>query len=116
MLVLICQLLSLSVLAAEQSRVLGGDVTTHTIDGLQPDDSVVVGVAPVVNGRTGEVLSVSTRTSGSNGIVTGLRVTEVTSARILINWNPVTRATGYKIIWRRSDGMDNIMMSAINLC
>ncbi len=116
MLVLICQLLSLSVLAAEQSRVLGGDVTTYTIDGLQPDDSVVVGVAPVVNGRTGEVLSVSTRTSGSNGIVTGLRVTEVTSARILINWIPVTRATGYKIIWRRSDGMDNIMMSAINLC
>uniref|UniRef100_A0A673LG20 Collagen, type VII, alpha 1 n=1 Tax=Sinocyclocheilus rhinocerous TaxID=307959 RepID=A0A673LG20_9TELE len=92
---------------AEQSRVLGGDVTTYTIDGLQPDDSVVVGVAPVIDGQTGEVVSVSTRTSGSTGIVTGLRVIEVTSARIEISWTPVTRATGYKIIWRRSDGVED---------
>ncbi|KTF79638.1 hypothetical protein cypCar_00007789 [Cyprinus carpio] len=92
---------------AEQSRVLGGDVTTYTIDGLQPDDSVVVGVAPVIDGRTGEVVSVSTRTSGSNGIVTGLRVIEVTPARIVISWTPVTRTTGYKIIWRRSDGVED---------
>uniref|UniRef100_A0A671R313 Collagen, type VII, alpha 1 n=1 Tax=Sinocyclocheilus anshuiensis TaxID=1608454 RepID=A0A671R313_9TELE len=92
---------------AEQSRVLGGDVTTYTIEGLQPDDSVVVGVAPVIDGQTGEVVSVSTRTSGSTGIVTGLRVIEVTSARIEISWTPVTRATGYKIIWRRSDGVED---------
>lgn len=115
MLVLICQLLSLSVLAAEQSRVLGGDITTYTIDGLQPDDSVVVGVAPLVNGYTGEVVSVSTRTSGSTGIVTGLRVIEVASSRIVITWSPVNRATGYKITWRRSDGMDNINFSTVNL-
>uniref|UniRef100_A0A672SQM2 Collagen, type VII, alpha 1 n=1 Tax=Sinocyclocheilus grahami TaxID=75366 RepID=A0A672SQM2_SINGR len=92
---------------AEQSRVLGGDVTTYTIDGLQPDDSVVVGVAPVIDGQTGEVVSVSTRTNGSTGIVTGLRVIEVTSARIEISWTPVTRATGYKIIWRQSDGVED---------
>uniref|UniRef100_A0A8C2EGL9 Collagen, type VII, alpha 1 n=1 Tax=Cyprinus carpio TaxID=7962 RepID=A0A8C2EGL9_CYPCA len=92
---------------AEQSRVLGGDITTYTIDGLQPDDSVVVGVAPVIDGQTGEVVSVSTRTSGSTGIVTGLRVIEVTSERIVITWTPVNRATGYKITWRRNDGVED---------
>ncbi|XP_026069082.1 collagen alpha-1(VII) chain-like isoform X1 [Carassius auratus] len=92
---------------AEQSRVLGGDITTYTIDGLQPDDSVVVGVAPVIDGQTGEVVSVSTRTSGSTGIVTGLRVIEVASSRIVITWSPVNRATGYKITWRRSDGVED---------
>lgn len=112
MLVLISQLLSLSVSAAEQSRVLSADITTYTIDGLQPDDSVVVGVAPVTDKRTGEVVSVSTRTTGSTGIVTGLQVVEVTSTRILISWTPVNRATGYKITWRRSDGM---VWTALNL-
>ncbi|KAK2889366.1 hypothetical protein Q8A67_014741 [Cirrhinus molitorella] len=92
---------------AEQSRVLGGDTTTFTIDGLQPDASVVVDVAPVIDGRTGEVVSVSTRTSGSTGIVSGLRVTEVTSGRIVITWTPVNRATNYKITWRRNDGVED---------
>lgn len=114
MLYLISQLLSLSVTAAEEFRVLGGDITTYTIDGLQPDDTVVVGVAPVIDGQTGEVVSVSTRTSGSTGIVTGLRVVEATSTRILITWTPVNRATGYKITWRRSDGTDSIKFSALN--
>ncbi|XP_073810467.1 collagen alpha-1(VII) chain isoform X1 [Danio rerio] len=92
---------------ADQFRVVGADITTYTIDGLQPDDTVAVGVAPVVGGRTGEAVSVSARTTGTTGLVTGLRVAEVTSGRILIAWTPVNRATGYKIIWRRSDGVED---------
>lgn len=75
-----------------------------------------MGVAPVVGGRTGEAVSVSTRTSGTTGVVTGLRVAEVTSGRILMTWTPVNRATGYKIIWRRSDGMNNVHFRVLNLC
>ncbi|KAI4905742.1 hypothetical protein NFI96_003036 [Prochilodus magdalenae] len=89
---------------AEQNRVLGADVSTFTIEGLQPDESVVVGVAAVSNGRVGDVSTVSTKTTGYTVTVTGLQISDVSSTRIHISWVPVTRATGYKIIWRRSDG------------
>lgn len=97
-----------SLSGAEQFRVLGGDITSYAIDGLQPDDSVIVGVSPVIDGRVGEAVTVTARTTGSLGTVTGLRVIEYSSSRILISWAPVSRATGYKITWRRSDGTGNI--------
>ncbi|XP_051562763.1 collagen alpha-1(VII) chain-like isoform X2 [Myxocyprinus asiaticus] len=93
--------------SAERFRVLGGDINTYTIGGLQPDEPVVVGVAPVIDGQIGEVVTISSRTSGPNGTITGLRVNEVSSTRILISWAAVNRATGYKITWRRSDGVED---------
>lgn len=98
-----------SLSGAEQFRVLGGDFTSYTIDGLQPDDSVIVGVSPVINGRVGEAVTVTARTSGSIGTVTGLRVIEYSSSRILLSWAPVNRVTGYKITWRQSGGTGNII-------
>ncbi|XP_056606993.1 LOW QUALITY PROTEIN: collagen alpha-1(VII) chain [Triplophysa dalaica] len=93
--------------SAEQFRVLGGDFTSYTIDGLQPDDSVIVGVSPVIDGRVGEAVTVTARTSGSIGTVTGLRVIEYSSSRILLSWAPVNRVTGYKITWRQSGGVED---------
>lgn len=90
---------------AEQSRLLGAEVTAFTIDGLQPDEALVIGVAVVEGQRTGEVVTLSARTNSASGSVSGLRVTDVTSQMIRIGWSPSPRATGYKIRWRREDGM-----------
>ncbi len=90
---------------AEQSRLLGAEATTFTIDGLQPDEALVIGVASVVDQRVGEVVTLSSRTNPNGGSVSGLRIIDVTSQRIRIAWTPSTRATGYKITWRRADGM-----------
>uniref|UniRef100_A0A3Q1H9R2 Uncharacterized protein n=1 Tax=Anabas testudineus TaxID=64144 RepID=A0A3Q1H9R2_ANATE len=89
---------------AEQSRLLGAEVTAFTIDGLQPDQALVIGVAVVVGQRTGEVVTLSSQTNPASGSVSGLRITDVTSQRIRIAWSPSSRATGYKITWRRDDG------------
>lgn len=89
---------------AEQSRVLGVDATSFTIDGLQPDEALVIGVAAVVDQRVGEVVTLSARTNPHSGSVSGLRIVDVTSQRIRIAWSSSPRATGYKITWRRDDG------------
>lgn len=89
---------------AEQSRVLGVEATSYTIDGLQPDEALVIGVAAVADQRVGEVVTLSTRTNPQGGSVSGLRIIDATSKRIRIAWSPSPRATGYKITWRRDDG------------
>lgn len=89
---------------AGQSRTLGAETTVFTIDGLQPDEALVIGVAAVVDQRVGEVVTLSSRTNPHGGSLSGLRVIGVTSQRIRIVWSPSTRATGYKITWRRDDG------------
>lgn len=101
------------VAGAEQSRLLGAEVTAFTIDGLQPDQALVIGVAVVVGQRTGEVVTLSSQTNPASGSVSGLRITDVTSQRIRIAWSPSSRATGYKITWRRDDGMQWL---AFNTC
>ena len=39
----------------EQSRLLGAEAMAFTIDGLQPDEALVIGVAAVIDQRVGEV-------------------------------------------------------------
>lgn len=89
---------------AEQSRLLGAEATAFTIDGLQPDEALVIGVATVADQRTGEVVTLSARTNPYSGSVSGLRIVDVTSQRIRVTWSPSSRATGYKITWRGDDG------------
>ncbi|KAG7493506.1 collagen alpha-1(VII) chain [Solea senegalensis] len=86
----------------EQSRNLGAEASTFTIDGLQPDEALIVGVATVVDERVGEVVSLSARTNPHGGSVPGLRVVDVTSQRIRVAWSPSPRATGYKVTWRNN--------------
>uniref|UniRef100_A0A3P9A9C8 Collagen, type VII, alpha 1 n=1 Tax=Esox lucius TaxID=8010 RepID=A0A3P9A9C8_ESOLU len=91
---------------AQQSIVLGPNTISHTVEGLEPGEAVVLGVAPMIGQRIGEVVTLTARTNGSNGSssVSGLRVVDVTSRRIHITWSPYSRATGYKITWRSGDG------------
>jgi hypothetical protein len=90
----------------EQARVLGSEVTVFTIEGLQPDEPLVVGVAAMAGQRVGEAATLSARTNanGNGGGVSGLRVVEASSQRIRISWSPYSRATGYRVVWRRDDG------------
>lgn len=88
----------------ERSRLLGAEAGTFTIDGLQPDEALVIGVAGIFDQRVGEAVTVSSRTKSNGGTVSGLRVADVTSQKIHIVWSPFNRATSYKIIWRRNNG------------
>ncbi|XP_014022476.2 collagen alpha-1(VII) chain isoform X2 [Salmo salar] len=96
---------------AEQSHDLGPEASTYTLEGLQPDEAVVLGVAAVIGQRIGEVVTLSARTNvntgSSSSTVSGLRIVDVTSRRIRITWSPVSRATGYKITWRSGDGVES---------
>ncbi|TMS19132.1 Collagen alpha-1(VII) chain, partial [Larimichthys crocea] len=67
--------------SAEQSRLLGADVATFTIDGLQPDEALVIGVAPMVDQRVGEVVTLSSRTNPHGGSVSGLRIIRLSHLR-----------------------------------
>lgn len=88
----------------EKYRLLGAEAGTFTIDGLQPDEALVIGVAGVFDQRVGEAVTVSAQTKSNGGTVSGLRVTEVTSQKVRIVWSPFTRATSYKITWRSNNG------------
>nr|XP_029519096.1 collagen alpha-1(VII) chain-like [Oncorhynchus nerka] len=96
---------------AEQSHDLGPEASTYTLEELQPDEAVVLGLAAVIGQRIGEVVTLSARTNGNTGssssTVSGLRIVDVTSQRIRITWSPVSRATGYKITWRSEDGVES---------
>ncbi|XP_028823049.1 collagen alpha-1(VII) chain isoform X2 [Denticeps clupeoides] len=89
----------------EQAREVGPDFSAFTVEGLQPDESVVVGVAPLMDGQIGEEVSVTTRTLGFS--IAGLHIVNITSKRISVTWAPISQATGYKISWRRGDGAES---------
>lgn len=90
----------------EQSRLLGPETRTFTIDGLQPDGDLIIGVAVVVGENVGEVVPLSARTNPHGGSVSGFRIVDVTSQRIRLAWSTSSRATGYKITWSSSNGKD----------
>ncbi|KAK3575599.1 hypothetical protein QTP86_031146 [Hemibagrus guttatus] len=99
----------------EQFHELGGDVTSYTIERLHPDESVIVGVAAMIDGQLGEVETLSTRTNGYVGTVTGLRFSEIGSTRIRVSWDSVPRATGYKITWQHTDGGEDSQIVSAGL-
>ncbi|XP_068598196.1 collagen alpha-1(VII) chain [Brachionichthys hirsutus] len=91
--------------SADQSHLVGAEASAFTIEGLQPDEAVAIGVAAMVDQRVGEVASLSSRTNPHVGSVSGLRVIDVTSQRIRVAWSPNPRASGYKVIWRSDNGI-----------
>ncbi|XP_060723226.1 collagen alpha-1(VII) chain [Tachysurus vachellii] len=94
----------------EQFHELNGDVTSYTIERLQPGESVIVGVAAMIDSQLGDVETLSTRTNGYIGTVTGLRFLDIGSTWIRLSWDPVSRATGYKITWHHTDGTEDFQI------
>ncbi|XP_063072315.1 collagen alpha-1(VII) chain [Engraulis encrasicolus] len=90
---------------AAQYREVPADRSSFTIEGLQPDEYVVVAVAAVIDGSVGEAVTLSSRTQGYG--ITGLRVTQVATRSIAISWGRSPTATGYKITWRHSNGAED---------
>lgn len=88
----------------EQSRLVGAQTTIFTIDGQQPEEGLVIGVAALVDQRVGEVATLSPRPTQPSETVSGLRVVGISSQRIRIVWSPSFRASGYKITWRHENG------------
>nr|XP_014341886.1 PREDICTED: collagen alpha-1(VII) chain [Latimeria chalumnae] len=101
---------------AEVSRVISGDVTFMELEGLQPDTAYAIRVSALVGSREGSATVVSTRTDLVVGNVTNLRMVETGSNVVRITWTGVSRATGYKITWRRSDGtpVSRVVSSDVN--
>ncbi|XP_048110377.1 collagen alpha-1(VII) chain-like [Alosa alosa] len=88
-----------------QFRDVAPDLSAFTIDRLQPDEYVLIGVAVVIDGNAGESVTLSSRTHGYG--ITGLRVQDVNTRSIGIAWDPLTTATGYKISWRHNNGAES---------
>lgn len=74
-----------------------------------------MGVAAMIDGQLGDVETLSTKTNGYVGAVTGLQIIDVGSTRIRISWDPVSRVTGYKVTWQRGDGMQEVV-SPCEIC
>lgn len=94
---------------AEQSRVLGPDMATYTIEGLQPDEALVIGVSSVIGREVGEAVTITAKTNAASGsgVIGGLQVFKVNSRSVRVTWSPISRATGYRVTWRREDGVES---------
>ncbi|XP_062400889.1 collagen alpha-1(VII) chain-like [Sardina pilchardus] len=88
-----------------QFREVTSDLSAFTIDRLQPDEYVLIGVAVVIDGSAGESVTLSSRTHGYG--ITGLRILDVNARSIGIAWDALPTATGYKISWRHSNGAES---------
>ncbi|XP_069045767.1 collagen alpha-1(VII) chain isoform X3 [Lepisosteus oculatus] len=94
--------------AQAQSRLLPGDSSSFTMEGLVADESLVIAVYTLIGQRESSAVTLSSRTAPELvGRVSGLRVLDTGNRRIRIAWTPLPRATEYKISWRRDDGEES---------
>ncbi|RXN08048.1 collagen alpha-1(VII) chain [Labeo rohita] len=76
----------------ESSRLISGDATSYTLDGLRPGLSYTVRLSAVVDGQESEATTIRATTDALPP-VTGLSVTDSTENSVLLGWSPVTGAT-----------------------
>ncbi|MEQ2209983.1 hypothetical protein XENOCAPTIV_006830, partial [Xenoophorus captivus] len=91
----------------ETTRIVDADVSSYTIDGLQPNSAYTVYVSPLIGSREGNPAILSIRTESDQsvvGTVTSLQVQEARGEVVRVSWVGVQGATAYRIIWRRLDG------------
>ncbi|XP_038871288.1 collagen alpha-1(VII) chain-like [Salvelinus namaycush] len=84
---------------AESSRLIGRDATSFDLDGLRPGVSYTVRLAAVFRDRESQAVSITASTAPLQPI-RGLRAMEVTQNSVLLDWVPLTGATGYVLRWR----------------
>ncbi|KAM9799444.1 uncharacterized protein col7a1 [Syngnathus typhle] len=93
----------------ETTQNVAADVSSFTIDRLQPDTSYSVFVSALSGSREGSPGFLSVRTEPnqpSDGTVTSVQVQENPGEVVRVSWIGVQGATAYRVSWRRTDGGD----------
>ncbi|XP_078518525.1 collagen alpha-1(VII) chain [Lissotriton helveticus] len=91
----------------EFSRLLPAEPTSFYVDGLEANTVYTIAVSAQIGSRESAPVTLTARTGDVTvGRVTNLRVTGSEDTKIRIAWSAVPRATGYKVTWRRSDGIE----------
>lgn len=114
----------------ESSRLISGDATSYTLDGLRPGLSYIVRLSAVLDGEETEATTIRGTTGTHDTLyltfylclfqvsfihycslfldalppVSGLSVTDSAKNSVLLGWSPVTGATGYILRWTEEEG------------
>ncbi|XP_058844205.1 collagen alpha-1(VII) chain-like isoform X2 [Acipenser ruthenus] len=83
----------------ETSRLIGANVNSFDVDGLQPGDRYVIRIVAVSGSTEGDPVTVTATTTPLQA-VTGLRVTEVSKNTAKVEWNLLPGASSYILSWR----------------
>ncbi|XP_018425152.1 PREDICTED: collagen alpha-1(VII) chain-like [Nanorana parkeri] len=94
----------------ETIRTLPAGTTSYDIDGLQANNLYVIGVTALAGNTESSPVTITARTASAEDDtvdkVTNLRFQSLTDNTIRVEWSPVSRATNYRITWRRRDGVE----------
>ncbi|MEE6502220.1 hypothetical protein FKM82_004446, partial [Ascaphus truei] len=90
----------------EQSREVPGNTNSFVLVDLVGGARYTVKVTALIGNRQGEPVTVTATTPNVTTVaaVGNLRVTDISGQRIRLSWSLVPGSTGYRIIWRRTDG------------
>ncbi|KAM6436437.1 uncharacterized protein PHA67_023658 [Liasis olivaceus] len=81
-----------------QNVNLGGSYNYYRIQGLQPATEYIVSLNPVFGAIEGPALTAKMTTLSSSAVRI-LKATDVTINSVLVLWNSVVGATGYRLTW-----------------
>ncbi|CAI5786556.1 collagen alpha-1(VII) chain-like [Podarcis lilfordi] len=81
-----------------QNVNLGDTYSYYRIQGLQPGNEYIVTVNPVFGAIEGPIVTAKATTLSSSAVQI-LKATEVTISSVLVSWNAVPGATGYRVTW-----------------
>ncbi|XP_061496317.1 collagen alpha-1(VII) chain-like [Rhineura floridana] len=81
-----------------QNVNLGDTFSYYMIQGLQPGTEYVVTVNPVFGAIEGPTVTAEATTLSSSAVRI-LKATDVTISSVLVSWNSVPGATGYRVTW-----------------
>ncbi|XP_053112230.1 collagen alpha-1(XII) chain-like [Hemicordylus capensis] len=81
-----------------QNVNLGDTYSYYMIQGLQPGIEYVVTVNPIFGAIEGPIVTAKATTLSSSAVQI-LKATDVTINSVLVSWNSVPGATGYRVTW-----------------
>ncbi|XP_021542616.1 collagen alpha-1(VII) chain [Neomonachus schauinslandi] len=92
----------------EQSRVLGPDLSSYELDGLEPATLYRIWLSVLGSAGEGPPTEVTARTESPRVPSTELRVVDTSIDSVTLAWTPVSGASSYILSWRplRRPGQD----------
>ncbi|PNJ31980.1 collagen alpha-1(VII) chain isoform X2 [Pongo abelii] len=84
----------------EQSRVLGPELSSYHLDGLEPATQYHVKLSVLGPAGEGPSAEVTARTESPRVPSTELRVVDTSIDSVTLAWTPVSRASSYILSWR----------------